>query len=125
VGVGRAEIEILELTMSVEQIIGFDDIVPSASVRAAVVDGIQYLSIRDLIMVMCGKDGNQAGEIWRRLSDSRKEEVKAFCFNLKFKGSGQKEQTAIQFQGALKLLMWLPGERAKSFRSQAAEILTR
>ena len=44
---------------------------------------------------------------------------------LKFKGAGQQEQPVIQFQGALKLLMRLPGENAKIFRSKAADILTR
>ena len=70
-------VAISSLTMSDNQLMAFDEIIPSASVRFAVVDGIQYLSIRDLIMVMCGKDGNQAAEIWRRLSDFKKEEVKA------------------------------------------------
>ena len=111
--------------MSDNQLMAFDEIIPSASVRVAVVDGIQYLSIRDLIMVMCVKNGNDAGQIWRRIPESNKNELQAICLTFKFKGRGQQDQTVIQFQGALKLLMWLPGEKAKSFRSQAAEILTR
>jgi len=111
--------------MSDHQLMAFDEIIPSASVRVAVVDGIQYLSIRDLIMVMCVKNGNDAGQIWRRIPESNKNELQAICLTFKFKGRGQQDQTLIQFQGALKLLMWLPGEKAKSFRSQAAEILTR
>jgi len=125
VGVGRAEIDILGSNMSNHQLMTFDEIIPNASVRVAVVDGIQYLSIRDLIMVMCVKNGNDAGQIWRRIPESNKNELQAICLTFKFKGRGQQEQTIIQFQGALKLLMWLPGEKAKSFRSQAAEILTR
>ena len=89
------------------------------------IDGVQYLSVRDIIMVMCGKDANHSNEIWRRLPDQSKAEVNSYCVNLKFKGPGQKEQPVIQFQGAVKLLMWLPGENAKAFRSKAAEILTR
>jgi len=105
--------------------IPFDDIAQNSSVRVAVVDGVQYLSIRDIIMVMCDKNGNHANEIWRRVPENFKEEVNAFCVNLRFKGPGQKAQPVIQFQGALKMMMWLPGEKAKTFRSKAAEILTR
>ena len=39
--------------MQVEQRIPFDDIVPGAEVRVAVIDGVQYLSIRDVIMCVC------------------------------------------------------------------------
>lgn len=105
--------------------IPFDDIAQNSSVRVAMVDGVQYLSIRDIIMVMCDKNGNHANEIWRRVPENFKEEVNAFCVNLRFKGPGQKAQPVIQFQGALKMMMWLPGEKAKTFRSKAAEILTR
>jgi hypothetical protein len=106
-------------------VIPFGELISGASVRVALIKGVQYLSVRDLIMVMCGKESNQASEVWRRVSEERKAEVKAFCFNLKFKGNGQREQPVIQFQGAIKLMMWLPGEQAKQFRSQASAILTR
>jgi hypothetical protein len=103
----------------------FNEIVPDATVRFAVINDVQYLSVRDLIMVLCGKDRNQSAEVWRRLPEVNKNEVKAFCFNYQFKGKGQQEQVLIQFEGAMKLLMWLPGDKAKRFRSDAAKILTR
>ena len=105
--------------------IPFDELHPNSSVRFTVIDGTQYLSVRDIIMVMCRKNGNRAMEVWARLPDIFKQEVTALCGNFQFKGTGQKEQPVIQFQGAIKLLMWLPGEQAKQFRSQAADILTR
>lgn len=40
-------------------------------------------------------------------------------------GSGQKTQDVILFQGALKLIMFLPGNGAKDFRANAADILTK
>lgn len=107
----------------------FHELVPEGqnqkSVRFTVIDGIQYLSIRDIIMVMCNKNQNRAVEVWARLPEHYKEEITAFCGNHQFKGTGQKVQPVIQFQGALKLLMWLPGEQAKILRGKAADILTR
>jgi hypothetical protein len=76
-------------------------------------------------MVMSEKNRHYAAETWRKLSENFKTEVADFLRHYKFSGRGQQNQPVIQFQGALKLLMWLPGEKAKSFRSQAAEILTR
>lgn len=105
--------------------IPFDDIAQNSSVRVAVVDGVQYLSIRDIIMVMCSQNMDRAGKTWRNIPDSFKEEVRQFLTSFKFKGQGQQMQAVIQFQGALKLMMWLPGEQAKTFRTKAAEILTR
>ena len=108
-----------------EQLIAFNELASGASVRFTLVDGVQYLSVRDLIMVICDQNNDRAGKTWRNISESLKDEVRQLLTNFKFKGRGQQDQPVIQFQGALKLLMWLPGEKAKSFRSQAAEILTR
>jgi hypothetical protein len=108
-----------------ESSMNFDELIPGFTVRFTVKGGIQYLSIRDLIMAISKKDANQASEMWRRLAPEFKEEVKACLFNFKFPGPGQKDQPVITFPGALKLMMWLPGENAKQMRSKAAEILTR
>jgi hypothetical protein len=113
------------MATEVKNVISFDEIIPYSSVRFTLLNGVQYISIRDIIMVMCGKDNNQAGEVWRKLPDDKKSEVQVFVLNFKFPGRGQSEQPVIQFQGAIKLLMWLPGEQAKQFRSKAADILTR
>jgi hypothetical protein len=95
----------------------FDEIVPGAIVRFCVIDGVQYLSIRDMIMCVCGKDNKDASKIWDRLTETQKEEV--------FHGQGQSEQPVITFVGALKLIMFLPGEAAKKHRSAMADILRR
>lgn len=107
------------------EVLKFDELVPGASVRFTVKDGVQYLSIRDLIMVVCEKDGNHAQEVWRRLPDDKKSEVNAQCVNFRFPGRGQSEQPVITFPGAIKIMMWLPGENAKNVRTKAAEIITR
>lgn len=103
----------------------FDEIVPGATVRFCVIDGVQYLSIRDMIMCVCGKDNKRAAEIWDRLSQDRKDEVSAFCGNFQFHGQGQLDQPVITFVGALKLIMFLPGEAAKKHRTAMADILRR
>jgi hypothetical protein len=103
----------------------FDEIVPGAIVRFCVKDGVQYLSIRDMIMCVCGKDNKDASQIWIRLTETQKEEVSPFCSNFQFPGQGQSEQPVITFAGALKLIMILPGEAAKKHRSAMADILRR
>jgi hypothetical protein len=107
-------------------IIPFEEIISGATVRFTVIGGVQFLSIRDLIMVMCDKTNKDASQTWiRDITNEQKAEISSFCRNFQFPGRGQSEQPVIQFQGAMKLLMWLPGENAKKFRSQAADILTR
>lgn len=117
------------MSVAAEDSISFLSLVPKenkqAYVRCVMIGGNQFLSIRDIIMVMCDKNQNRAAEVWARLPEHYKEEVTAFCGNHQFKGTGQKVQPVIQFQGALKLLMWLPGEQAKILRGQASDILTR
>jgi hypothetical protein len=103
----------------------FDEIVPGATVRFCVIDGVQYLSIRDMIMCVCGKDSDHAGATWRNIADSKKDEVRQFLANFKFHGQGQSEQPVINFVGALKLIMFLPGEAAKKHRSAITDILRR
>ena len=107
-------------------LIPFDEIVPGASVRLAVINGVQYLSVRDVIMHVCGKNNDEAGLVWRRMSPARLEELRSnCCLNFQFPGRGQSEQPVITFQGALKLIMFLPGEVAKKHRSAMVSILTR
>jgi len=119
-----------------ETVVPFHEIAPNASVRYAIIEGVGYLSVRDIIMAVCcneeedakkdkRKKQAKASQTWHTLPETCKNEVSLFLRNLQFKGPGQSEQPVIQFQGALKLLMWLPGTHAKILRSKASEILTR
>ena len=113
-------------TLSKPSFISFEALVPgSEGVRYTDIRGFPYLSVRDLIMLICGKNGNRANEIWQRLPEHFKNELTAFCGSFQFPGRGQSEQTVITLQGAIKLIMWLPGNMAKDFRSKACDILTR
>jgi len=103
----------------------FDELVPGAAVRFTVVDGAQYLSVRDFIMVVCSQNNKRASATWINLSEDKKNEVSQFLRNWKFSGPREKEQPVITFDGALTLMNWLPGENAKKWRGKTTQILKR
>jgi len=103
----------------------FDELLPGAKVRFTVIDEVQYLSIRDLIMIICTQNGHDAMQTWRRLPEDRKSEVGTYCSSFTFPGRGQQKQPVITFDGALTLMNWLPGENAKTWRGKTAQILKR
>ena len=84
-----------------------------------------FRSIRDVIMCVCGKNNNDAGQIWRRMSTDHLSELQTSCLNFQFSGQGQVPTPVITFPGALKMIMFLPGDAAKMHRSTMATILTR
>ena len=106
-------------------LISFDDIATGATVRLTVIKGTRYLSIRDVIMHVCGKNNDEAGLVWRRMSDSKKEEVCKELAVYQFPGRGQSAQSVITLPGSIKLVMMLPGERAQRYKTQFAEIIAR
>ena len=87
-----------------------DEIVPGGTVRYTVIDGKQYMSVRDLIMHMCEKDNKRASEVWERFDDSKKAELSVYFTTYQFPGPGQSKQPVITFPGAIKLCMFLPGK---------------
>jgi hypothetical protein len=107
------------------QTISFDEVIPGACIRFTIINDVQYLSIRDFIMCTCNKNQNDACEVWRNLSDDKKNEVKEFVLDFKFPGRGQTPQPVITFPGAIKMAMFLPGENAKKNRSLMTNILIR
>lgn len=102
-----------------------DEIASGAAIRYTTIHEIQYLSVRDYIMHMCEKDNKTSSQIWSRMHDSAKSEVSSFCRNFQFPGKGQTLQPVITFAGAIKLAMFLPGEKAKQNRSKMVSILQR
>lgn len=84
----------------------------------------RYFSIRDAIMAVCDQNNDRAGKTWRNLRDDTKDEVRHFLTNFQFPGRGQAVQQVITFKGLLKLVMMLPGEEAKKYRSQFSDIIT-
>ena len=88
-------------------------------------DNVQYMCARDVIMHVNGKNNKQASQVWDRLPEDKLEEVSSCRRNFKFPGQGQSEQPVLTFQGILKLVMWIGGENAKKYRTAMVKILTR
>jgi len=88
------------------------------SVRFTVINGGTYMSVRDIIMVVCKKDNNMVGEVWRNTSDKQKEELQDSILNFQFPSQGQRVQPVITLEGALKLIMWLPGENGQGLTAR-------
>jgi len=105
------------------QYVALDEITPRATARYAIINGIQYLSIRDFIMHICDKDQHDAARIWRQMTLDKISELGQYLSNFQFHGRGQSIQPVITFAGAMKLMMFLPGEKAKRNRSVMARIL--
>ena len=107
------------MSLSFESVFPDDD---ENKVRVATINGIPYLACRGLIMVVCRTDNKGASKIWERLDTT---DLAAGVEIFQFEGRREKYQPVISFKGALCLLMKLPGEQAKAFRSKVAEIITR
>ena len=95
-------------------VIGFDEIVPGASVRVTKIDGEQYLCVRDLVYGIGG------GHIVPRQVQG---ELSFMVRKWKFPGRNESIQSVILFQGAIKILAWLPIRCAPWHCSKAAEII--
>jgi len=105
--------------------IPFDEIAAGTTARVVVLDDVQYMCARDVIMHINGKNNKQASQVWDRLPEDKLEEVSSCRRNFKFPGQGQSEQPVLTFQGVLKLVMWIGGENAKKYRSAMVSILSR
>ena len=103
----------------------FDEISEGLTVRYTTIDGKLYMSVRDIVMCVCGKDNDQAGQVWRNLSIDVKNELRDFIDKFQFPGRGQSVQPVVALEGAIKLIMILPGQKAKNTRGAFAKVLTR
>jgi hypothetical protein len=70
----------------------------------------------DLVMVVTGNDRNNAGEVIRRTPE---------MLERSFPGRGKGRTKLVTFQGAIELVMVLPGKVAKETRAQFAGIIQR
>ena len=76
-------------------------------------------------MVVCEQNSKRAWATWDNLSEERKKELSPKLGKIKFDGRGEREQPGVTFDGALTLMNWLPGEKAKTWRRKATHILKR
>ena len=106
-------------------IIPMDDIQVGASAKVCMLNGVEYMSIRDLIMSQCEKTNKRASETWATFSPEAKRELSGFCGKFQFPGRGQREEDVINFQGAMRLIMMLTGDVAMRNRSKMVDKLQR
>ena len=94
-------------------------------VRSVRIGDKTYLSVRDIIKTILRKGINAAGKVWRDLPAEKKKELADCLYVYRFPGFYQKKQPVVTLEGALKLIMWLPGDAAKSVHGRVAAILAR
>ena len=105
------------------EIVG-DGEITAVRVTRQPIDGCRRISVRDLTRVVCRKNIDAAGKVWRTLSLAIMAELAPFLRKFKFpEGRGSRTQSVLSLQGCFKLLMVLPGEHAKLFRSASARIM--
>ena len=80
----------------------------------------KWVSAFDIIQYAGGQKYPQ--KVWERLMETYKNEITTICRYSKF---GKKGTPVVNAKGLVKLLMWIPGDLAKQFRSTAANILVR
>jgi len=94
-------------------VISFDEVVSGGTVRVVVIDGDQYLSVKDVVKLGGGH------VVPRQAID----EISFLVKTWKFPGSDDSEEEVILFQGAIKVLTWLPIGRARRSCCRVVDIL--
>jgi len=102
-----------------------DGEVTAIRITKELVQGCKRVSARDVISVVSMKDRNESSQTWRRIFDKYPSDFEPFLVDVKFQGKGQQFQPSLSLQGVFKLLMLLPGERAKLFRGTIASTLVK
>jgi hypothetical protein len=111
--------------LQAQVVASFEEVIAGFEARVAVIENVEYLSIRDFIMRFGKKSADTSNREWKKISQERKHELADDLRSYKFPGQGQTEQPVISFKGALKLIMWIEGRHAKNCRSAMAGILQR
>ena len=94
-------------------VISFDEIISGGTMRVVVIDGEQYLSVKDVVRL----GGGHVVPI------QAIDEISFLVKTWKFSGSDDSEEQVILFQGAIKLLTWLPIGRARLSCCKVVDIL--
>ena len=100
--------------------LSFEEILPGGSVRLTN-DGMLYAI--DLVMVISGKNNNDAGKDLRNLAEETFASSK--FIERKTPGKGNSKTKLVSFTNALELVMILPGNRVKALRLQFVNIIKR
>jgi len=65
----------------------FDEIMAGASVRYTMIGGVLYMSVKDLIKLICDPDPKNAMQHWERMSESQETELRTCCTEYTFSAS--------------------------------------
>ncbi len=110
------------MTFEIITTISFETVVKDRDATVRITDDNLIYAV-DLVMVVTGKDANQAGEVLRRLPDEIFQTSKLLDRQLSKRG-GPKTKL-ISFKHAIELIMVLPGKIAKETRAQFADVIHR
>ena len=102
------------------QSLNFEEILPGSSVRVTN-DGMIYAV--DLVMVISGKNNNDAGKDLRCLAEETFSSAK--IAERKTGGKGNTRTKLVSFNDSIELIMVLPGKMAKEMRTKFADVIRR
>lgn len=102
--------------------ISFETIVKDRDATVRITDDNLIYAV-DLVMVVTGKNRDDAGMVLRRLSDEVFPSVN--LTERKMPGKGNANTKLISFKHAIELIMVLPGKIAKETRAQFADVIHR
>jgi len=102
--------------------ISFDEIVKGRDATVRITeDGLLYAI--DLVMVVTGKNRNEAGEAIRRIPEDLFSSDR--MTERKVPGKGMTKTKLVKFEDAIELIMVLPGKMSRSCRKQMADVIVR
>ncbi|MDD4938240.1 MAG: hypothetical protein PHX34_04490 [Candidatus Shapirobacteria bacterium] len=87
-----------------------------------ITDAKQWVSAFDLIKLV--GDNINPRKTWNDI-ETRFPDVVTFCYNIKFKGRGQKDTPVLNAKGVVMVLQLIPGRIAAQFRIQCGDIIVR
>jgi hypothetical protein len=101
----------------------FYEVTPGATVRTTEIGGVQYLCLHDIVLAMCDDQLSESKKAWCSMPIEKRVEIIVSGTQVQLPGPGDTVQLSIVFEGAMKLLAWLPCKRSPKDRDKAAKIL--
>ena len=102
--------------------LSFETVVKDRDATVRITDDNLIYAV-DLVMVVTGKNRDNAGWVLRNISDETFPSVK--FINRKTPGKGNAKTKLISFKDAIELIMVLPGQTAKEVRCRMVDIIQR
>jgi len=115
----------MALSFKDENKLDFSKIKPGAEVRCTKMDGVLYISARDLIVIVCATDSKHSTRPWHRMDIEATYQMREDIKTFKFPGRGQQFQPVATIRGALIIITMIGvnGDQAKFRRLKVMELL--